>query len=106
MRLYAPAEIREFIYGKKDGKLNRIIKETGVNIELNMIGGDSMNVDLVAEDAMGVNFVLMLFYMRWGWLKVNSRWVDIPRPRSPSQADDRPRQQSHPKNHEEMGVCM
>ena len=56
MRLYAPAEIREFICGKKDGKLNRIIKETGVNIELNMIGGDSMNVDLIAEDPMGVNF--------------------------------------------------
>lgn len=56
LRLSAPAEIREFICGKKDGKLNRIIKETGVNISLNMIGGDSMYVDLVAEDLNGANF--------------------------------------------------
>lgn len=56
LRLHVPAEIREFICGKKDGKLNRIIKETGVNISLNVIGGDSMYVDLIAEDHMGTNF--------------------------------------------------
>ena len=56
LRLSAPAEIREFVSGKKDGKLNRIIKETGVNISLNMIGGDSMYVELLAEDPFGVNF--------------------------------------------------
>lgn len=56
LRLHVPAEIREFISGKKDGKLNRIMKETGVNIYLNVIGGDSMYVDLISEDHMGANF--------------------------------------------------
>ena len=56
LRLHVPAEIREFICGKKDGKLNRIIKETGVNISLNVIGGDSMYVDLIVDDHMGINF--------------------------------------------------
>jgi hypothetical protein len=56
LRLHVPAEIREFISGKKDGKLNRIIKETGVNISLNVIGGDSMYIDLILDDCMGINF--------------------------------------------------
>lgn len=56
LRLHVPAEIRDFICGKKDGKLNRIIKETGVNIFLNVIGGDSMYVDLISEDHMGTSF--------------------------------------------------
>lgn len=56
LRLHVPAEIKEFICGKKDGKLTRIMKETGVNINLNMIGGDSMYVDINAEDPIGVNF--------------------------------------------------
>lgn len=56
LRLHVPAEIREFICGKKDGKLIRIIKETGVNISLNGIGGDSMYVDLIVDDHMGINF--------------------------------------------------
>lgn len=50
LRLHVQADIREFICGKKDGKLNRIIKETGVNISLNMIGGDSMYIDILSED--------------------------------------------------------
>ena len=53
LRLHLPAEIRDFICGKKDGKLNRIVKETGVKISLNLIGGDSMYVDLIAEDHKG-----------------------------------------------------
>jgi hypothetical protein len=54
VRIHAPADIRDFISGKKDGKINRIVKETGVNISLNLIGGDSMYVDLVLDSVRGV----------------------------------------------------
>lgn len=56
LRLHVPAEIREFVCGKKDGKLNRIIKETGVNVSLNVLSGDSMYIDLIVEDHVGCTF--------------------------------------------------
>ena len=55
-----PHDIREFICGKKDGKINKIVKETGVNIEMTNHNERFLSIKLNCESVAQIPQTLTL----------------------------------------------